>query len=49
MEVRNFLIPLSYAFASPKILGFLFLRKIAYSGERIAKNLTSENRWEFIR
>ena len=28
-KVRNFLIPLSIAFSNPKILGFLFLQKIA--------------------
>ena len=30
MKVRIFLIPLCIAFSVPEILGFLFLRKIAY-------------------
>ena len=35
--MRIFLIPLSIAFSNPKILGFLFLRKIAQSKEWNAK------------
>ena len=31
MTVRSFLIPLPITFLNPKILGFLFLRKISYS------------------
>ena len=44
-----FLIPIFIAFLNPKILGLLFLRKIAKPGEWSVKNKTSENRREFFR
>ena len=36
-KVRNFLIPASNTFSSPKILGFLFLRKIVNLGREMQK------------
>ena len=37
-KVRIFLIPLSISFSNPKILDFLFLRKIGYVGDWNVKN-----------
>ena len=48
-KVRIFLIPLSIAFSNPKILGFLFLQKIALPGDWNAKNWTLEIRREFTK
>ena len=41
-KMRIFLIPLSIAFSNPKVLGFLFLRKITFSTWRLKCELLHE-------